>query len=176
MKADDTDNTSTSQKARAAKGGKMRAQTLSAEEREEIARQAALARWNQGAPALPEATHVGTINIGDKEIACAVLENGKRLLTQESFLVAVGRAAKARGDKGSVRFSKNPEEVLPPFFSENLRPFFTDELLQASTPLVFRTPRGNKAYGYEAELLPKVCEVYLKARDAGALQPNQECF
>jgi hypothetical protein len=28
-------------------------------------------------------------------------------------------------------------------------------------------PSGTNAYGYEAMLLPRVCEVYLKARDAG---------
>jgi len=33
-------------------------------------------------------------------------------------------------------------------------------------PVVFRTTRGNKAYGYDARLLPMVCEVYLLARDA----------
>jgi hypothetical protein len=160
-------------KASASKGGKARAENLSVEERQEIARQAALTRWSQDLPALPQATHVGTIEIGDSQISCAVLENGKRLLTQETFLLAVGRAGKARGDKGSVKLTKNPSQSLPPFLSENLRSFFEDDLQQA-TPVIFRQPRGTKAYGYDAELLPKVCEVYLKARDAGALRPNQE--
>lgn len=157
----------------ASKGGKARADQLSKEDRQEIARQAALTRWNQQLPILPQATHVGTIEIGDKQISCAVLENGRRLLTQETFLIAVGRAGKARGDKGSVKLNRNPVESLPPFLSENLRPFFGDDLQQA-VPIVFRTLRGIKAYGYDAELLPMVCEVYLKARDAGALMPNQE--
>lgn len=160
-------------KSVASKGGKARAENLSTEERQEIARQAALTRWNQELPIIPQATHVGLLEIGDKQISCAVLENGKRLLTQETFLVAVGRAGKARGDKGSVKLTKEPMQSLPPFLSENLRPFFGDDLQQA-TPVVFRMPNGNKAYGYEAELLPKVCEVYLQARDAGALKPNQE--
>lgn len=34
-------------------------------------------------------------------------------------------------------------------------------------------PNGQKAFGYRAELLPQVCEVYLEARDAGALVPSQ---
>ena len=43
-------------------------------------------------------------------------------------------------------------------------------------PVVFRTKRGNKAYGYDARLLPMVCEVYLLARDAHlkALKDAQE--
>lgn len=56
---------------------------------------------------------------------------------------------------------------LPPFLSAaNLEPFISDELRQAATPVVFRTEKGNKAYGYDAKLLPLVCEVYLLARDA----------
>jgi hypothetical protein len=74
---------------------------------------------------------------------------------------------------------------LPPFLAaENLLPYVSDELRQAATPIVFRTQRRGKAYGYDAKLLPLVCEVYLKARDAhldalkegrpGVLLPPQE--
>ena len=37
-----------------------------------------------------------------------------------------------------------------------------------------RVPSGSRAYAFRAENLPKVCEVYLKARDAGALLKSQE--
>jgi hypothetical protein len=33
--------------------------------------------------------------------------------------------------------------------------------------------RSRKSVGYPAEILPMVCEVYLDARDKGALQANQ---
>lgn len=56
---------------------------------------------------------------------------------------------------------------LPPFLAtENLKPFISKELKDSTTPIPFRTPTGGKAYGYEAKLLPQVCEVYLSARDA----------
>ena len=162
-------------KVGASRGGHARADILTADERKEIARHAALARWEQGdAGLIPRATHVGNIKIGDNEISCAVLENGKRLLTQETFLAAVGRARKARGGRGSVRLAEGKEEGLPPFLSANLLPYISDEALRFPSPMVFRTPRGAKAYGYEAALLPKVCEVYLKARDEDGLLPNQE--
>ena len=49
---------------------------------------------------------------------------------------------------------------LPPFLSAaNLIQFISDELRQSTTPIPFRTPDGNRAYGYKAELLPMVCEV-----------------
>jgi hypothetical protein len=86
-------------------------------------------------------------------------------LTQETFLTAVGRAAKAKAGKGSARLAL--VDGLPPFLaSGNLEPFISDELRRAATPVVFRTLKGNKAYGYDAKLLPLVCEVYLLARDA----------
>jgi len=38
----------------------------------------------------------------------------------------------------------------------------------------FQPPDGGRsAYGYRATLLPQVCEVYLRARDAGVLLPSQ---
>jgi hypothetical protein len=55
-----------------------------------------------------------------------------------------------------------------------LEPYLTDELLKASAPIAFRTPNGVRANGYRAELLPKVCEVYLRARDDKVLAPNQK--
>src|SRR5205823_14684499 len=37
-----------------------------------------------------------------------------------------------------------------------------------------KTLSGVRASGYRADLLPDVCEIYLKARDAGELPKNQE--
>jgi hypothetical protein len=87
------------------------------------------------------------------------------LLTQETFLTTLGRAPKAKGGHGSQQAIR--VGGLPPFLAaENLTPFISDDLRQAAMPVVFRTKRGNKAYGYDARLLPMVCEVYLLARDA----------
>jgi hypothetical protein len=150
------------------KGGLARAKTLSGDRRREIAKLAAEKRWGM---AFPKATHAGELKIGDKVIACAVLENRKRVLTQETFLKAIGRAGKAKGGKGSTMLV----DGIPPFIAaENLKPFISDELMQSTTPVMFRTPTGVRAFGYDAMLLPMVCEVYLKARDARATLPSQE--
>jgi len=37
--------------------------------------------------------------------------------------------------------------------------------LFTATPIIFRTKTGQRAVGYDARLLPLVCEVYLKFRD-----------
>ena len=149
-------------------GGKARSEKLSVLERKAIAKRAAEARWNGD---LPRATHAGEIVIGGRRIACAVLQNGKRVLTQETFLTAIGRAAKAKAGTGSVRLV----DGLPPFLvADNLKPFLSDDLRQSTTPIIFRTTKGGKAFGYDAMLLPMVCEVYINARDHGKLLRGQE--
>lgn len=154
-------------------GGEARALVLSKEERVSIARKAAQARWGKHSPRetpLPKATHAGTLKIGEIEIPCAVLDNGMRVLTQRGVYGALGRSTRT----GSLS-KKDGAQQLPRFLApDNLSPYISEELRRASTPIVF-TPisSGNPAYGYPAELLPKICEVYLKARAANALQTQQ---
>ena len=149
-------------------GGRARAAKLSKEERVAIAQTAAEARWGNN---LPQATHSGELVIGGRKIACAVLRNGKRVLTQETFLTAIGRAAKAKAGTGSLKLV----DGLPPFLvADNLKPFISDELMQSTTPIIFRTVKGGRAFGYDAMLLPMVCEVYVNARDEDKLLKGQE--
>jgi hypothetical protein len=113
------------------------------------------------------------LTVGDRVIAAAVLDTKKRVLTQETFLQAMGRAGKAKGGTGSVQ-KIEVVDGRPPFLAaKNLDPFISEDLLQSTTPIVFRSLKGGRAFGYEAQLLPKVCDVYLKARDAKALLPGQ---
>ncbi len=95
------------------------------------------------------------------------------MLTQESFLTAIGRAGKAKAGTGS-RVLAEKVDTLPPFLAaDNLKPFISDSLRESTTPIMYRTVRGQRAFGYDATLLPKVCEVYLQARDSKGLLPSQ---
>jgi len=147
-------------------GGRARAKALSAEQRREIASEAAAVRWK-----IPRATHEGSIEIDTVRIPCAVLEDGTRILTQWGFLRAIGRSGRPAAGRGS-----DVEKVAPFLALENLKPYISKDLADSTKPIVFRAPRGGKAFGYKAELLPKVCEVYLKARDDGVLLKSQEKF
>lgn len=152
------------------KGGKARAKRLSKAERSEIARQAALRRWTKD-ETVADATHDGSIEIGNLELPCAVLNDGTRVLTQFGFLRAIGRSGRPAGGRGSSI------DRRPPFLdSDNLEPFIDDELREESQPIAFKMTGGSIAHGYKASLLPRVCEVYLKARDAGALRASQQKF
>lgn len=46
--------------------------------------------------------------------------------------------------------------------------------MRSTRAIEFRLPTGGKAFGYQAELLPKVCNIYLRARDKKLLLPSQK--
>lgn len=151
-----------------AKGGLARAAAMTAEQRSASARKAALAKAELRK--LPKATHEGELKLGVIGIPCAVLEDGRRLLTQSGVMVALGRSRQAKG-----RDYYDSDVNLPAFLSaKNLRPFISNDLGVTSSQVEFVTSRGTRAFGYAAESLPKVCEVYLRARTAGELDKRQE--
>lgn len=66
---------------------------------------------------------------------------------------------------------------LPVFLSaNNLRPFIDSDLALALKEPVLYKPKGSGgiAYGRNAELLPKICDVLLKTRAANRLHPSQD--
>jgi hypothetical protein len=78
-----------------------------------------------------------------------------------------------RHRKANVRNIEGEEQVPPVLQGERLKPFISNELLEKSKPIAFQTPQGIRASGYRAEILPEICDVYLRARDAGALFDRQ---
>jgi hypothetical protein len=161
------------------KGGKARAEALTPEERSQQARDAAQARWSKENPdresgKILRATHGSPdrpLRIGPIEIPCYVLEDGTRILTQWGFLRAIGRSGRPAAGRGS-----DVEKVAPFLAIDSLQPYVSKELADSTKPIIFQLKTGGKAYGYKAELLPKVCEVYLQARDDGLLRKDQEKF
>ncbi len=168
----DPDGSELSASEVAAKGGKARAEKLSSDELSEIGKKGAQARWEKAgkSKAIPKATHEGILLIGTAEIPCAVLDTRVRLLTQSGFMIALGRARQAKG-----RQYYDSDVNLPAFLTaKNLKPFITNDLKVTSSQIEFQTLGGVRAFGYSAELLPKVCGVFLDAKAAGVLTHNQE--
>lgn len=107
------------------------------------------------------------LKIGDVEIPCYVLEDGRRVLSQTGLVKSLGMKRGGKGKAGGDR-------LLSFVTGKGLEPFISKELLDASTnPIRFRTTRGSLSYGYEAQLLSDVCDAVLSARQAGALQKQQ---
>jgi len=154
-----------------AKGGLVRAERLSPARRTAIARKAAASRWGGD---LPCATHESSdLLIADKRIACAVLNTRIRVLTQETLLLSIGRAAKAKGGTGVMRSVEGVDD-LPPFLAaDNLKPFISDRLRESTTPILYRNKAGHVVFGFDARLLPMVCDVYIQAGLARKLTKPQ---
>jgi len=119
---------------------------------------------------IPKATHSGELKIGNSAIKCGVLEDGTRVLTQRSVFKAMGRS----GSTGGIKQKDGAQQLPRILAAANLKPFISDDLRCAITPIRFKTKRGGNAYGYPAEILPEICNVYLEAREANALSPAQE--
>ena len=156
-----------------AKGGFMAAQKMTPEQLQERARAGAAARWAKSGTPLPTAEFGSPerpLRLLDAEIPCYVLSDGRRVLTQQGFLVALGRSRTAKGGTGAAGSVDNPPAFLS---ANNLKPLISKEIVASTTPIEFRLPGGGKAFGYSAELLPKVCGIYLEARDRGLLLPSQ---
>lgn len=160
----------------ASKGGRARAEKLSPDRRTEIAAKAAAVRW-RGLGAPIEADYAGVINIGDMELECAVLPGGKRVISEAAVMRALGRGYSGYySQRDAIAAAQEGSAVLPryvaplavkPFISEDLK----DLLLR---PIAYVHP-GSRivAKGLEAEAFPKICRVWLDARQAGKLNRAQ---
>lgn len=136
-----------------------RANALTPEQRKSIARKAAMHRWEAD---IPTATHEGEFPLGNTTISAAVLPNKKRIITQATFLRALGRSRSPKAGTGVL----STVDGLPFFLqAEVLKPFISDELIMSTTPIFYHMMEGGRGVGYDAVLLPNVAEVYLAFRD-----------
>jgi len=128
-----------------------------------------------GDPSIPGASHPGTIQIGDMRIPCAVLDDQEstRVLSEHGVTTAM-RSRSGASKRHKKKAQEEGRAPLPVFMaSNNLKPFISDELRDGLTnPIKYRI--GSRlAQGFKAELLPAICDVWLKARDAGVLNSQQ---
>lgn len=161
----------------ASKGGKARANVLSASERSEIARRGAKERWKktesappasppppaegpQQAPAddrPPYSMLRGTLKIGDVEFECHVLNDLRRVLTQREVVRVVSGG---RDSSNLLRYlERNPLYK---------RGEIVNQIIAFQVPGV-----PQLANGYEATVLLDIADLYLNARDDELLKTSQ---
>lgn len=152
-----------------AAGGQARAAALSAKERSDIAKNAAEKRW-----AIPQAQCAGILEFGEFQFPCAVLTDGTRVLTETDFMDAMGMY---RSGALSVRRKLNKEGAQTPLYLafKNLTPFINMHLSDVhELVLKYRTEQGYVANGIKAELIPKICDVWMDANEADVLGVRQK--
>jgi hypothetical protein len=89
---------------------------------------------------------------------------------------SVARALGKRG--GGAHWQRKKVKngaVLPEYVSaKRLEQFIDSDIRQKLLiPIVYKTIKGTEAQGINAELLPEICNIWLKARENGALAHKQ---
>lgn len=150
-------------------GAMARAAALSPEERSEIAKKAAKKRWD-----VPQASYTGTLKLGDFELPCAVLSDGTRVLTETDFMRGMGMY---RSGALSVRRGQGKAGAQVPLYLafKNLIPYINMHLGNVhELVLKYKTERGSTAHGIRADLIPKICDVWIDAQEDDVLGARQE--
>ena len=111
---------------------------------------------------LPKATHKGELNLAGARIPCYVLEDGRRVLAGRAVTNSMGLTSR---DKGVGRF-----------LTKAWRPYMGDKLVAAiENPIDFFVKKGMiPPQGYEAWILPELCNAVIDAGEAKLLQPSQD--
>ncbi|UEG49730.1 P63C domain-containing protein [Ferruginibacter lapsinanis] len=109
-----------------------------------------------------KATHEGEITIGTANLKVAVLSNRKRIITQSAIFEAFGRPM-----RGSRSLADQDVPKLPGLIdAKNLKPFISNELYELIKVVEYEDLKGKRTDGYDATILPLICEVYVDARNA----------
>jgi len=118
-----------------------------------------------------KATHYGKIKIQDLEISCAILEDGRRVLVERSMALSLG----VRGGGRYWEKRKENGALLPEYISAKyLLPFISDKLRKKLTNSIsYINSKGKLINGIEATILPEICDIWIKAKENGALDKKR---
>lgn len=160
-----------------ARGGAAKAAKMTPEQRKELAMK--MVRAKKERASLPLLILKGSdLDIAGIKIPCAVIEspNGgepMRVLTESG----VTNAILGTRSGASRRLKKKAEEQgshLPLFIAPGqLKSFINKDLIDGPLKAVEYLEGGRVVRAFDAQILPIVCEIWLKARDEGKLQEQQ---
>lgn len=112
-----------------------------------------------------EATHEGLLELGNATLDVAVLNTGQRIITQAAVFKALGRPA--RGNSRMIG--------IPTFMdAQNLQPLVSEDLRAVINKIEYIGLNGKVQLGFDANILPLVSDLYLKARETGAIKNHAQ--
>jgi hypothetical protein len=162
-----------------AKGGYARAARLTKDQRSAIASEAAKIRWKDHR--LPDAPRVlegfkSELNLAGVKIPCAVISGPQgiqRVLTENGITYAI--LGERSGASKRLKKAASEEGALLPLFvaPSQLKPFISKELEDGPLKPIDYRDGDRIVRGYDASVLVVVCNIWLSARQAGALQTQQ---
>ncbi len=122
-----------------------------------------------------KATHQGELKIGDNiKIPCAVLQNGTRVLSERNVAITLG--SRGSGSYWQKKKESKKGAILPEYIAvKYLEPYIDDEIREKLlNPITYKPKTGRYARGIDATLLPEICDIWLKAREKGAIPKSQK--
>jgi len=122
-----------------------------------------------------QAIEQGVVAFAGMQFRCAVLDDETRVISGTEFMRVMGIY---RSGALSTRRSETDEFYVPLHLAfKNLRPFIMEdaELVEAlKHPISYREVGGNIAEGIRADVLRRICSVWVRAQRANVLGPSQE--
>lgn len=164
-----------------AAGGRARAESMTAIERSDMAKKGAASRWEKARKmdSLPAVILKGEdLNLAGIKIPCAIVAiEGRsepvRVLTENGITNAL-LGSRSGASKRLKKKSEADGAPLPLFLAPSQLNAFVDAELRDGPLRVIEYVDGDRVMrGFDAEVLPAVCEIWLRAREAGALQTQQ---
>ena len=168
-----------------ARGGRARADKLSAEQRSAIASDAAKKRWappavlapsSDGLPRVLEG-YSSVLNLAGTKLPCAVIQGPsgiQRVLTENGITNAI-LGTRSGASKRKKKAASEAGALLPLFVAPSqLNEFITKDLLDGPLKPIDYVDGDRVVRGYDASILVAVCSVWLKAREKKRLQKQQE--
>jgi P63C domain len=150
-----------------AKGGKKRAQLLSPEERQAIARKGAVARWGV------QATHKGSFKEEfGIDVDCYVLNDAAKsaFISQRGMAAALGFSS-----QGGGRFPRFLSgKTIAPYLGLDLKEKLEKPVTFLGPKAVSGAPSSAKLYGFDVTLLIDVCKAITQAEADGKILPSQK--
>lgn len=165
------------------RSGLARAAKLSPERRAEIAKVAAQRRWAEkreakAASELPKVLggYVNTLDLAGTKLPCAVIQgpDGVQRVLSENGITQAILGSRSGASKRLKKAADDGGALLPLFIAPSqLEPFITNELRDGPLCPIDYLEGDRVVRGYDASILVAVCDVWLRAREAGALQKQQ---
>lgn len=161
-------------KSKKVNSGLARAKALTPERRKEIAYLGVEAKKMK--KKLPKATHIGELIINNTVLNVSVLDNGQRIISAASVFKALDRPQRGyRRDEKRDSVFGNTDVAIPAFMdAKNLQPFVSEELIEHARKIDYLTSNNKISSGYDANILPCLCELYLTAREKGVITTSQQ--
>lgn len=125
------------------------------------------------------ADYNGSLDIAQMTIPCAVLPDKQRVVGERNVAEILGaRASGKYWEKRRQEANALVPIIMPEYLSvEPLAPFISNELkAKLATPIIYRQKGkgGKSARAIPADVLPEICDVWIRADKAGVLSTTKQ--